>query len=631
MWIVSLVFMVVGCAGRPERLVPDCRLSSECPPGSSCVEGRCAVECREDRDCEPDARCDLARGACVLVVAPEADAGGARDADAARDDSGKAAEVAEGGGGAEDLPGTLPLAGGPGDDWRPPRELLVDCAFLPQASPPEYGDWSRTRLCGPTSLAVAVRCLEHGVPTVADLRGLDAWLAANVDGYDPLPALNGDYTSVVDLVEAASGYFGQGATSTNELELSDLFAELEAGRPPIVAVETQCQAVAGGGCSNNAPADVMRRGEAHFAVLVGLSTTHVVLHDVGRSPPNGANRRFTLGSFLTVWNRHGRWAVTFGPPAPCTDACTSEGATSCADAFTLQRCARGADGCLAQLPLETCDACVAGTCCTNACPFDGATRCEAGVAWTCATPAGAACRAWTSPTTCALGCDGPRCATGTCTPGTSVSCTAPSGVPGTQVCESSREWGPCRGSEVCNGLDDDGNGIVDDPGSCFSTVYRHRTNRGWALEARCYSTSPVPAGVCAGFVAEREAFVLATAAGPGRIELLQCSAPPGSDGVRLDHIIVPQGSADEASLRAAGFLCEQLGWAWALGTTAATPFTGATSCPLWRWSFTAAPGVGAHLFSATPELTRDLTCEPPARAVVVVPSGSCFPGTPPGC
>ncbi|MCS6800264.1 MAG: hypothetical protein NZ898_17375, partial [Myxococcota bacterium] len=54
-----------------------------------------------------------------------------------------------------------------------------------------------------------------------------------------------------------------------------------------------------------------------------------------------------------------------------------------------------------------------------------------------------------------------------CVGGTRESCRTASGAPGERTCEPDCSgWSPCRADEICNGMDDDGDGMVDDGFAC---------------------------------------------------------------------------------------------------------------------------------------------------------------------
>lgn len=176
-----------------------------------------------------------------------------------------------------------------------------------------------------------------------------------------------------------------------------------------------------------------------------------------------------------------------------------------------------------------------------------------------------------------------------------------------------------RPTEACNGLDDDGNGVVDDPGECWTAVYRLvDTSTG----ARCWNTTTsAPAG-CAGYSYEIEAWIEPSTSVPGTWAVRQCSKS-------TDHILVEHGSSDETALQGAGYDCSvNLGYLYDSGSVpASTPF--ANACPLWRFSYDAQGG-GAHLFTRGADDVSGMTCEEPARGDVAT-NGECFVGTPSGC
>jgi len=61
-----------------------------------------------------------------------------------------------------------------------------------------------------------------------------------------------------------------------------------------------------------------------------------------------------------------------------------------------------------------------------------------------------------------------------CRAGDIQACTTGCGPVGTQTCNSGCAWGPCVAAEICNGCDDDGNGVVDNGftlgGSCTAGI-----------------------------------------------------------------------------------------------------------------------------------------------------------------
>ncbi|MCB9735005.1 MAG: hypothetical protein H6745_20655 [Deltaproteobacteria bacterium] len=105
---------------------------------------------------------------------------------------------------------------------------------------------------------------------------------------------------------------------------------------------------------------------------------------------------------------------------------------------------------------------------------------------------------------------------------------------GTCVVDEASEARPFCVDETedpCNGVDDDGNGVVDDPESCWAPVWAWEGSSG----ARCFSSSPLepPAG-CAKYrlASETPAFTLAARYVRGSLDLHECTL--GSD-----HVLVP--------------------------------------------------------------------------------------------
>ena len=190
-----------------------------------------------------------------------------------------------------------------------------------------------------------------------------------------------------------------------------------------------------------------------------------------------------------------------------------------------------------------------------------------------------------------------------------------SSCPSGQTCNASNV---CVPTETCNGIDDDGNGIVDDPASCWRTIYRfkHPTN-----EARCWNTTTTAPSTCASYQYEREAFLVRTTQVSNTFELVQCSK-------LTDHILVNKASSDPTELEDVGYDCSlSLGYVYTLGTIPNTPWP--YECPLYRFAYQAG-GSGAHLFATGNELFGGMSCEPPARASV--PSNQeCLSSIPSDC
>jgi hypothetical protein len=194
-------------------------------------------------------------------------------------------------------------AGGGDDGWRASSTVLLDCGWLAQSPP---GDWDNTVNCGPVSLLMAESCLSDFAPTAADTIDLITWMDANVSTYGGTGSNhNGSLTNTSQLAEAWSGYFARSAERRPGATLESVYDELAAGRPVIVTTLTQA--------TNNAPSDAMAlTGAPHFMLVVGMTPTHVVMHDPGRSQSaNGEDRYFTIESFHDTWSRQGNASLFF--------------------------------------------------------------------------------------------------------------------------------------------------------------------------------------------------------------------------------------------------------------------------------------------------------------------------------
>lgn len=178
-------------------------------------------------------------------------------------------------------------------------------------------------------------------------------------------------------------------------------------------------------------------------------------------------------------------------------------------------------------------------------------------------------------------------------------------------------------AEICNGIDDDKNGIVDDPAGCWLTVYRFRDP---ATNARCYGPTNIAPPVCSGYVLETVLFSAPAApwADGSTAERAQCSKG-------TDHIITTKGGGEYATLQGMGWSCNvTLGYWFATGYgpqfPVRTPF--AYTCPVYR-SWCTTTGGTSHIFSGQNEsFFGTFTCEPPTRGEVVQ-NVAC--GKPSGC
>lgn len=114
-------------------------------------------------------------------------------------------------------------------------------------------------------------------------------------------------------------------------------------------------------------------------------------------------------------------------------------------------------------------------------------------------------------------------------------------------------------TEPCNGRDDDNNGVLDDPESCWAPVFAFTSDGG-----RCFGLSPLgPPSTCAGYraVAAEPAFRLMAHPTAGAVRVRQCSHDS-------QHVIVrelPATSSGEtvAAWEALGYDCSlSLGYAF---------------------------------------------------------------------
>jgi hypothetical protein len=295
----------------------------------------------------------------------------------------------------------------------------------------------------------------------------------------------------------------------------------------------------------------------------------------------------------------------------CTDACPATGYNACLDARTTRSCDRGPDGCLAWVRTTPCgmgEGCTSGTC-TSLC---AAPRRMCGADCVDVTASDAHCGA------CFNACGaGGRCNAGRCDP-----ICGEEGLPccAGDACRS----GTCRGgtcsrtpTETCNGVDDDGDGTVDNPLSCWRILYRFVNGAG----ARCIGATTSAPSACAGYAYEREAFVVAASAVPGSYALVQCSR-------MTDHILAEQGSPDAIALANMGYSCSGvLGYVFR-SNPGRSPFGGGT-CAIWRYRYSVGSS-GAHLFTTGSDSVSSMTCEAPSRgwAGSTVP---CFGASAPGC
>jgi hypothetical protein len=433
------------------------------------------------------------------------------------------------------------------------------------------GSWSGNLCCGPAVATMTFGAFEGMSPAEQDLTQTIDWMSSNIPDW-----LSHSYKCSLtneDILKTTIEHYigGNRVTVLRKLEWCVLL-EYVANPNNVVIFE---------GCpqGNNATEvfrDCVGQG-THWLILRGITgNTKVTVHDPGRtSAADGKDRSYTASSVQHVYDRLEGLAL-IADIGTCMPSC-------------VLKCGGASDGC-------------PGGSCTAPCP-DG------------------------------YSCSGTSCVVQTCAPNSTRTCYDGSPVTngvgvcrsGTQTCDAQGSaWGPCIGevqpqSESCNGLDDDCNGIVDDPGSCWQAIYRYKNAQG----ARCLSTSASsPPSTCAGYTPETEAFSVRTNFVAGTFLARQCSKS-------TDHIVVPDGSLDQSTLVSDGYNCDvTLGYIYNLGQAPSrTRWT--NTCNLWRYRDTIS-GSGAHLFTRGADDVSLLMCEPPARGQVFT-NFPCFSGTAPGC
>ncbi|MDI7266706.1 MAG: MopE-related protein [Myxococcota bacterium] len=168
-------------------------------------------------------------------------------------------------------------------------------------------------------------------------------------------------------------------------------------------------------------------------------------------------------------------------PRVCGTSCATTGAQTCV--------ACRWDACVP--PVETCNAvdddCNGSTDETFAC-VRGATETRA---CACGGPESRACL-----DTCTWG-GWTGCSAGTCTPDTTRSCVTSCGSSGTETCSASCTWGSCvPPAETCNGADDDCDTVTDDGFPCVQgRAVACTTTCGSAGTGTCTAACALPAGV----------------------------------------------------------------------------------------------------------------------------------------
>ena len=326
-------------------------------------------------------------------------------------------------------------------------------------------------------------------------------------------------------------------------------------------------------------------------------------------------------------------------------SCSGEGACAPSESKPCSGgCGSGTQTCTAQCTWGACTAPAAGECspgnsesascgncgkktktCTASCSWgawsgcSGEGVCSPGDTKLCSGMCGSGSQSCTPQ--CSWGsCSAPS--SGGCSPGEkqTQSC-SPCGKK-SRICTSSCDWSgwsscDSAGCETCNGLDDDGNGVADDPPECWKAVYRFNNSAGY----RCWGLNPAsPPAKCSGYKLEIEAFIVASQPVQNTFDARQCSK-------LNDHIITPFGSSDYNALVGAGYDCSlSLGYFYYLNTgPSKTPW--GNKCPLYRFFMTSNNG---HFFTRGADAVGGMKCEPPARADVFTNS-PCFSSKPSGC
>ena len=187
-------------------------------------------------------------------------------------------------------------------------------------------------------------------------------------------------------------------------------------------------------------------------------------------------------------------------------------------------------------------------------------------------------------------------------------------------CDDSDEDVYPGAAETCDGSDENCDGVVDDPTSCWTTVHRFVDADG----ARCWNADVAPPATCAGYTYETQAWVGPSDAVPGTYRARQCS-------LGTDHVIVEQSGTEYDALLGAGYDCAMdLGYVYEIGLgpdVSELPF--AARCELVRYSYVTAGG-SAHLFTWGEDDVTGMSCEPPSRGEVLT-DGSCYSSPAPGC
>jgi hypothetical protein len=170
---------------------------------------------------------------------------------------------------------------------------------------------------------------------------------------------------------------------------------------------------------------------------------------------------------------------------------------------------------------------------------------------------------------------------------------------------------PVMPSEICNGIDDNSDGIIDNLGSCWVSIYRFKDPKSGA---RCWNNSAIPPSGCQDYIYEIEAWVCSSCQLPNTFQIVQCSK-------QTDHILVEKNSNDYNSLINSGYHeTVNLGYVWRNNSVSHSNnyfAIGYKVCKVYRFSYTTTVGTGAHFFTRGADNLTNMNCELPARFEVI--------------
>ncbi len=178
--------------------------------------------------------------------------------------------------------------------WRPETTVQLDCPWLSQERDAEES----TLNCGPTSLVMAAACINRTTPSYENVIDLISWMSENDETYyETGENYSGSYTNTVQLTNAGNEYYKLSAERFYEtVMLNDMYDDLASGVPVLIATYNQ---------GENA-SDVMDGGGGHFMLLVGMTSTHIIVNDPGPySADLGESHEYTIDSFEANWQNAG--------------------------------------------------------------------------------------------------------------------------------------------------------------------------------------------------------------------------------------------------------------------------------------------------------------------------------------